>query len=478
MPVVDELVTLLGLEADPAAKGEAKSFEAALEGVRNVALAAGAALVTLAGGTFALSKKFASSADESGKFAESVGIGVQKLEELEFASDRVGGSASDLRGDLEGLAQRFGSANTGIDALIKQFDGLTDIQAKLAGSSFGISESTIRLLRRGADGIADMRAEFRALGGGLPEEATVRAEEFNHQWLNLMASVRGVTNIVQTSLLPAFSGSTQALRQFLVSNRKLIAGGLTTFITGVLNGFSDFGKILNAIEGYLRPLIGGLDSLVGSLETVDTIANLVTGTLALLALLLLPIAIKIALITAAAVVLGVAIDDLLTFIKGGDSVIGRFFDSFEARFPALVTLLRYVASVFKEVFGAIVEGAGLVGDAIANAFPDLEKMLKRLGEMLSIKGRIVGALDLINSGAELLGFGAPGASAPAPTLAPVPASTVNNTSNSSNVRGGTTTINIHGAGDPRGVAAEVVRKSGLGGTLQILSPGQRAPRSG
>ncbi len=462
MAVVDELVTLLGLETDPAAEGEAKNFNNLLGGVRKASLAAGTALVALTGASFAVAKQFAATADESGKFAASVDINLKKLEELEFAAQRVGGSSSELRGDLASLADQFGSADRGIDALIQQFDGLSDEEARLAGATFGISETTLRLLREGSDGVAALRAEFRELGGGLPDDAAERAAEFNDQWLNLTTTVAGIAGTVQVALLPAFSSATQGLREFLVNNRELISSGLETFIAGVQKGFSDFGAIIDSIVDFIRPLLGEIGSLTEGLEFVDIIGNLVTATLVTFAALLTPLAIKIAAIAAALIAVGVAIDDVITFFKGGDSVIGRFFDAFEERFPALFALFEAWFGLLRGGFDLLVEGVKLVADAVASLIPD-------------IGGLAEGALDLINSGAELLGFGGDDtASAANGAAAAVPASVVNNTTNS---QGGSTvnvTQNITGAGDPRGVASESTQR--LGSAVQTLSPGQRAPR--
>lgn len=462
MAVVDELVTLLGLETDPAAEGEAKNFNNLLGGVRKASLAAGTALVALTGASFAVAKQFAATADESGKFAASVDINLKKLEELEFAAQRVGGSSSELRGDLASLADQFGSADRGIDALIQQFDGLSDEEARLAGATFGISETTLRLLREGSDGVAALRAEFRELGGGLPDDAAERAAEFNDQWLNLTTTVAGIAGTVQVALLPAFSSATQGLREFLVNNRELISSGLETFIAGVQKGFSDFGAIIDSIVDFIRPLLGEIGSLTEGLEFVDIIGNLVTATLVTFAALLTPLAIKIAAIAAALIAVGVAIDDVITFFKGGDSVIGRFFDAFEERFPALFALFEAWFGLLRGGFDLLVEGVKLVADAVASLIPD-------------IGGLAEGALDLLNSGAELLGFGGDDtASAANGAAAAVPASVVNNTTNS---QGGSTvnvTQNITGAGDPRGVASESTQR--LGSAVQTLSPGQRAPR--
>lgn len=497
MAVVDELITLLGLEADPGAAGEAKGFENLLGGVRKASLAAGTALVALTGASFAMAKQFAGTADESGKFAESVGINLKKLEELEFATKRVGGSSADLRSDLDGLASKFGSANTGIDAMIVAFDGLSDQEAKLAGASYGISESTIRLLREGADGIADLRAEFRALGGGLPDDAAEKAAEFNDQWTNLTTTISGIAGVVQVALLPAFSNATQSLREFLVNNRELISSGLETFIVGVQKGFSAFGDIIDRVVEFMEPMLSRISEMTEGLEFVDIIANLVTGALAAFAVVLAPMAVQLLAIGAAAVLVGIAIDDLITFFQGGDSVIGRFFDAFEKRFPALAKMAKFVGGVFKDMFSLIIDGWKMIGQAIADILPDLGGFAEE-------------ALDLLNAGAELLGFGEDGSdgrdgrdgvrgegggsgqngrdgtSGRARTSAPdtrvsqpvaqIPASIVNNAQ--TNNQGGTVTntFNINGTGDPRGVASEVVRRGSLGAAVQTVSPGQRAPR--
>lgn len=479
MAVVDELVTLLGLETDPSAKGEAKSFSELVGGVRKASLAAGTALIALSGAAFAMAKQFAGTADESGKFAASVGINIKKLQELEFATERAGGSSSELRGDLDGLAKTFGSADRGIDTLIRQFDGMSDSQAKLAGQSFGVSESTIRLLREGSAGIADLRAEFRALGGGLPDDAVEKAKEFNDEWLNLKTAIGGLSGVVSTALLPAFTASNQSLREFLVNNRELITSGLDQFVRGVQKGFADFGKIIDAVSDFIKPLLGDLGGLAEGLEFVDIIGNLVTGTLVVFAALLAPIAIKLALIAAAAIAVGIAIDDVITFFKGGDSAIGRFFDAFEERAPALFDFWKSWFELLKGGFDLIIEGAKIIGELISTLLPD-------------IGGFFGGALDLLNSGAEALGFGGdeeegeegtsprtkgPRARTDRPD-APIPATTVNNTANNS--QGGTSnnTFNINGAGDPRAVASEVARRGGLGSATQTLSPGPRAPRVG
>lgn len=465
MAVIDELVTLLGLETDPRAEGEAKSFNELVGSVRTTALAAGTALVALSAASFAMAKSFAESADESGKFAKSVDISLKKLEELEFVSQRLGGSSDELRSDLAALADQFGSAERGIDMLIGRFSGLSDQQARMAGKTFGLSESTIRILQAGSGAVSDLREEFRKLGGGLPDGAVERAAEFNDQWVNLTTTIQGIAGVVQVALLPAMTGTVQTLREFLVSNRELIASGLSQFLEGVQKGFAQFNEVVDRVVQVILPLVSGLGDMTEGLDSVDIIANLVAGTLVALAVLLAPLALQLAAVSAAAVVVGIAFDDLITFIKGGDSVIGRFFDAFEKRFPALADLIKSTANAFKDLFSFLIEGWRMVGEAISDILPDIGALTE-------------GVLDLLDSGAGLLGFGDPSTASAASPSVQVPASVVSNTSNNSTGGSVTNTFNINGAGDPRGVAAEVARRGGLGSAGQILSPGPRAPRVG
>ena len=354
--VVDELITLLGIEEDPAAKGAAKGFEDTLGGIRKVSLAAGTAILAVNAGAFLLAQQFAGTADETGKFAKSVDISVKKLEELEFASGRVGGSASDLRTDLENLSKTYGSADVGINRVIRSFDGMSERQIRFAGQSFGLSESTVRLLSEGADGIAKLRQEFRDLGGGIPDDAPEKAAKFNDEWLNLQTTIGGISGIVKVALLPAFSGATQGLREFLVSNRELISSGLTQFVEGIQKGFDGFGKIVDKVTEQFRPLLDRLGEFTGELDFVDVIATSVTAVLTIFAGLLAPLAIKLALVAAGAAAVAIAVNDIITFLNGGDSAIGRFFDAFEERFPALADLIKFVGNTFQDMFDLVIEG--------------------------------------------------------------------------------------------------------------------------
>lgn len=210
--------------------------------------------------------------------------------------------------------------------------------------------------------------------------------------------------------------------------------------------------------------LGPIFEMSEGLEFAGIIGNTVTAILVALGAVLLPIAIKIALIAAAIAGVAIVVDDLITFFQGGESVIGSFFDAFEERFPALFDLLSTAVDFFKFLFTLVIDGWKLIGEGLLDLLPDIGKFAESIG-------------DALEAGARLLGFGGGGEAATvAPVRAEVPASVISSTSNQ---QGGsvTQTFNISGAGDPRAVGNEVARRGSLGAATQTLTPGQRAPRT-
>ena len=464
MAVVDELITLLGLEVDPKAETEARGFQESITAVKNTAIVAGTALLALAGATAATSKGFAAAADQSKKFADSLDFDFASLQELEFATKRSGGSVEGLRADLVTLNNTYGDGEAAIARLAARFDGLSNRRAQQLGDSLGLSQDTILLLQQGTAGIAKLRAEARQLGGIIPDDLAKQTAEFNDELTNLEAITSGINNRLQAALIPSFTEATQSLRVFLVENEELIGSGLEEFIDGVQLGFSQFGDIIDTVASTVLDFIGPLDGMIEGLEFAGIIGNTVTGVLVALAVALTPIAIKFIAIAAAIAAVIVIVDDLITYIQGGESAIGSFLDAFEQRFPALFDLVSSAAGIFGDFFSMVIDGWKMIGDAILDLLP-------------SVSDLAVGIGDALESFAEFLGFGGdePRVSA-APTSAPVPASIIN----SSNVqRGGDVnqTFNIDGSQDPRLVASEVARKSSFGNMTQALAPGQRAPRT-
>lgn len=528
--IVDELITLLGFETAPGSEQEAKKFGASVDAVKNFAVGAGLALAgaTAAIGAWAVS--LAASVDAGGKFADSIGESYEDLQEFEFAAQRAGGSAEALRGDLRKLTDDMSSPIPGefnqelmllgintrnasgemktatevLTDLAGKFEGMSAQRASQFGARLGLSEDTIMLLQQGADGIAQLRAEARDLGGILPNDARIVAAEFNDQLTNIQFSLSGIARQAGVAVLPALTEVVQAANAFIAANRQIIQSGLEAFVNGTVQGFRQFGDLVGSIAGAIGDLLGPMGGLLGNLDATDAIATAVTAALAGIVAVVTVLSVKFITVGLAIAAVVVALQDLIMYFQGGDSAVGRFLDNLEQRFPAVFGAVREFLTSMGGIFSDWAEGAGesissVIGffQSFADKFPSITGAISdalgvlggfwaaTFGAMAdavilitSVIGKLVGAVTgFVGSGimSVLEGIeGVLGGSA-SPSLGysqAVPASVSNSMSSTSSTQ--STQININGSGDPRAVAAEVVRRGNLQNISQQIAPGINA----
>ena len=445
MAIVDELVTLLTLQGAAGNQAAADKQEKALDKIGKRAAIAGAALLGLATATAVWVREVANAVDSSGKFAASIGENYEDLQEFEFAVKRAGGEIGGLRSDLEKLAGVSGRKATDIISdLAKEFDGLSAAQARQLGQQFGLSGDTILLLQQGSDGIARLRKEARDLGVIVPESATKEAALFKDQLTNIGEVIRSVSLQAGVGLLPVLTEVTQRMTTFIVQNRALIRGGLETFIRGVTKGFELFFMLMGRIIQAVKEILSPLGEFSDELDAVNVIAIAVAATLTLLVGWLATLAAGAVAAAAPFVALAVALEDLYQFIEGNDSVLGRFIDTLERRFPNAVKRAREAIQELRNAFSK-----------------QIETVIEGGKEIISFESdRLLSFLEEFDRS---LGGGMP---ARIPAAVNVPrGSTTNNNQRSGVVNN---TFNIRST-EPKQVANEIVRRSG--NAQKLVTPG-------
>lgn len=509
MAIVDELVTLLGLKTDPKAERNAKGFNKLLDGVTKMAVKAGTALVALQGATTAWVSTTANAVDAGGKLADSIGVSYESLQELGFATERAGGSVSELNSDLVNLTQSMASPIPGefnqnlalmgisvrkangelrsaddvLGDLAGKFENVNAIQAQQLGKKLGLSQSTIKLLQQGQDGIAGLRAEARALGAVVPEEAKKDAADYVDAITNIKAALTGISRIAAMSIAPAMKDAMVLVQKFLATNRQLIRSGLTDFAKGVTEGFSRFFTAAKSVWDIISGLLGPVGDFIGGMDRADVVTGLVATALSLVAGIGAIFAAKFIAIGAAVGGALLVLEDLLTWFRGGDSVIGRFVDSslekvhafietFKSEFPALADFIETVFTKIGEVMSGVFE---MALTAIKGTIEGMKDAI--FGVFDSIKNLGMGALEGLESAASWLGFGKEEAAAgsPSPMAYGAPGTTTNN------ARGGDTTVNVtmQSTGSVAGDIAKAKRGfADMGRLSQTASPGLFAPVAG
>lgn len=520
--VVDELITLLGLDVDPKAAGEASAFGKILGGVTAAAAAAGAALVAAAGAVGAYAMVQSEAIDKAGKMADAFGISFEAFQELEFAAQKSGAEVEEFRMDLENLSKTLddndalkelgvsakdatGNLRSTDDVLLdiaKKFETLSKGEQNKFTDKLGLSPSALKVLQQGGEGLAKLRGEARSLGLVLDETAKNKAARFQSSLLNSRSVVDALGKSISVGLLPSMSDALDTFTDWIGKNREFIAGAITQVVEGVGQGFQIFGDALGYVYDGIVELIGPLDGFTEDLDLTQAIAITVAAALVALAVATVAATWPFIAIGAAIAAVVVILDDLYSAFTGGDSIIGGWFAEFQEAFPGitagfssiidmigatssaigsdLLVAIKQIATFFADVFAAVIQTVTSTIKAIeqivsgANPFEVLPRMFKEQFDIIfGLAGEYAG--KLVDSFKGL--FGMEGSSAPAGSSASVPAGVVQSAA-SSGQGGNTATITVNGAGDPAAVANEVVKRGGLGQTLQQSSPGLSGPTVG
>lgn len=295
---------------------ELGKFAAAATAAAATALALGAHVA------FAFGAEFASAAEALRDTARESRVTAQELQGLDYAAVQAGVGAERARAGLrtfgEALRQgeRFGNGTTstlrrlGIETrdaaghIRPTADLLDEVavamdrvesptrKARLATQLFGESgRRMLDMLHAGPGGVRALRAELDELGGGVTPEAIEASRTFTQAQERQRRALDSLRSVLATSLLPALSWWLE------LSAR---AGGMLARLT----------RGTHVTELALAGL--GAVAVAVAAQIVAAWAPVVAPYAA----------------TAAAIALVEALlDDLITWVEGGDSAIGRFLDT-------------------------------------------------------------------------------------------------------------------------------------------------------
>ena len=520
--IVDELITLLGLETDPKAQKEGAAFGKLLGTITAGAVAAGAALAAAAGAITAYADRQSKAIDEQGKFADSIGVAFSALQELEYAQQSAGGSVDELRGDLDKLTKTMSSPvpgeynqtlyQLGINArdsagkLRSADEVLLDIAGKFEGMSkqrqiqfaekLGITPGTVKLLQQGTGGIAALRQEAIDLGMVLDNSAKEQAARYQDSMLRVRSVVDALGKSISVALLPAMSDTLDTFANWIGANRDFISGGIKQVVDGVALGFQMFGDAVGYVYGLVMSFIGPMDSLVAGLDATQAIAITVAAALAAMAVAALAATWPFIAAAAAIAAVILVVEDLYAAIQGQPSLIGDWVASFQQAYPAIsgvissiYNLLSGIVSFFADVlvvgFTNGINNIAALFDfllgSVSDVFSAIESIISGANPFEVMGDLFMAQVDRILGLAKSLGNGVLGVidgifgtslAAPVAATAPIPANIVQGGSGGGVVNNNVTQ-NINGAGNPRAVAQESVSRMGI--NLQATNPGMLGP---
>lgn len=417
MPIIDELITLLGFEADDS---EGKAFAGTLGTIKTAAVAVGAAVLAAEGAVLSWTNTVAASTDELGKFGASFGIDIERLQQFEFATERAGGSADELRGDLANLTKQLaspipGEFNQGLFLLgvnvrdtagnlrsaeevlldlSDRFEGLSAAQKQILAQQVGLSESTLRFISQGRAEIERLSTLASDLGGVLPEEATVVAAEYADRLTDVNLILNGIGKTVAISLLPGLTRTLETFEKWSLNNREIITQNVQAVVEGIGRGFEFLFDKGRQVVGFIAELIPGLEGLTEEGSVADLVFIGFVTTLGILAVAFSPIIAKAALIGTAIGGVILIIEDIVALVQGKKSLIGQLFDDLLEKFPSLKPFVENVKGLFVDLADVVVPIFIGLGIAIKETFSAMSDESTVLGQITSgVFNSLIGLLD-------------------------------------------------------------------------------------
>jgi hypothetical protein len=411
MAVVDELVTLLSFKTSPGTEKAIKSIKDGISTLKSEVTKWAAAATAAGAATSAFLLSASDKAIELQKLSQSTNLSTDSLQQWQYAAEAVGASSAAVTSDLESLLKTMSSPIPGelnmelmmlgvsvhnasgqlrgADEVLKdvgdKLNKMSSARAVQWAERVGISNDTLMLLKQGRQGLSELFEEAQLVGAIIPEDAINRGAELSKSIKTLKTVFQALGNSIALSFAPNLKKVVDNFKQFLINNADFVRQGLGVTIDGVSWGFGRFWDILVKIKDGFVALLQPMQPFLKNMDAVKIVAGLVTGALAGFLALMAPAIIQFAAVGAAIAGVSLVIEDFITWLQGGESVIGDIVNAFSNwmdKFPELKEDLKSVGQVFADVFNAI---PGLIDkciDKIEDMFPVINKILSSLGKVI------------------------------------------------------------------------------------------------
>jgi hypothetical protein len=505
--VLKEFLARLGFEIDEAG---AQKFTSWLGTATTRSMAFGAVIMAAAGAVYAGVYKIAESNAQLLSMAEALNMNVAKLREMNFVANLTGASAEALKSSLQGLQAQMAGATIGQGGIatfarlgihIKDANGklrdtgdvLLDVGAKIKKmdrpraemflGQLGIDKSLYKMLTRDVSGLTEAYRDMYAATGMDAQKSAEQSRDFVQEVKLLKEVFKLLAESVGIALIGKAGKDVTEFRKKLLKNFKPIMAVLLGVIKLILRVAGFVGAMADRVIGWIGGIVRWFQTLDSSTQT------LILGVLGFAAawkyLNLAFLATPIGAIITGIIALVAIIDDLMTYMEGGESLIdwGPWVGQIETitgEFGKLMDVLGALWNLIKgpllEAFAEIGNGAIDTLSGILNVVLNLITMLTNLANLdwtaawESALKLAQGILDTILGIAKATGitsavkgvariFGGsndgPPALGPSPAFAAAAAGAAGAGKTELNAN---TTVYVDGAGDPEATARAVARQ--------------------
>ena len=374
---------------------------------------------------------FASGGEDLLLMANNAGIGAEQLERYGIALQNYGGGLSSAASTLANLNQQMQDLKFGKGGAIQE-----------AAIRYGISVEGKNGLATGEEMLYNIAKRMESLGKSEQLDLGRKLGLDPSTIALLQGGVAGLTKeLEKASKYTVYSPEDiENSRKFQMSLRELkqsLAQVWAQISRAILPVFTKIADVLKRLFSFLAEHKGFLLGFLAAVSVALTGIAIKTG------IITLPLLKIIAVITGIGTAIGIVADDFMTFLEGGESVIGDLIDAFTDFWLFLFDLGDKIGNFFKGVWDSIISTITGVFDWIVNKWNKLKSWIPFIGGKNKDEQKIVqeGKLAIENTQTPL------------------------STENISNINGGTNNVKIDSvivqtqATDATGIA------QGVGGAL-------------
>lgn len=371
---IRDLLVKLGVNADTES---VEGFDSALSSLKDMMYASVAAAAALTAALAATVVSAANAGDAIDEGATRTGLSTDAYQRLAYVAGLAGMSVEEMEGAFSllnknvqaavGKGEDFIETSNGIKISIVDANGELLTQEELlyatadavaaaateqdkltiAQEVFGKSgASLVPLLEDGSAAMRGLATEAGALGAVMSGEDIEAAVALSDTMDALWASLMGLKNTIGLELVPIVTVWLTRIKEWYAANAELIGQKIDEYGDAVAAAFDKVATAIATVSTWIDDTTGWGPVFATVAAAVAAFATAMVGVAALVAWGYIADAIAaigavglatfgevIAIITAvgAAVVgLYLVIEDLVTYFQGGDSVIGRFLDTFRS----------------------------------------------------------------------------------------------------------------------------------------------------
>lgn len=310
-----------------------------------------------------LAQNFSQMGEELSVLSERTGVAVEKIDAWAKANRDAGGSAEAFKDALQQWTIETGRGADEFFKMGEHVKGMTDVQARYFMRAMGLSQEASAIFIKHKD-VADKVAESYK-GVAFTKEQAENARRMNILWRQFTNTAQSLANTIAVTVLPIVNKVLSVLSDglaFLNEHSravKILLGGLGAVIAGT----------------YLRKILALIGGLKGLFATVRAGTTIVAAFNAVL------MANPLGVVIAAVAALGLAIDDLMSFLEGGGSLFGDFMRwiGFSDRQinefrKNLGNFLSAIASIPGQIADVVASIFGFFGDVYSAATSTFEKV--------------------------------------------------------------------------------------------------------